>query len=50
MDVKFKKTCGVDNLTTFLLADNETGALEEKNKRDNYTQLVGACLVRATVQ
>lgn len=26
--------------------DIETGALEEKNKRDHYTQLVGACLVR----
>lgn len=25
--------------------DLETGALEEKNKRDHYTQLVGACLV-----
>lgn len=28
------------------MTDNETSALEEKNKRDNYTQLVGACLVR----
>ena len=27
------------------LTDLETGALEEKNKRDHYTQLVGACLV-----
>lgn len=26
-------------------ADLETSALEEKNKRDHYTQLVGACLV-----
>ncbi len=25
--------------------DLETVALEEKNKRDHYTQLVGACLV-----
>lgn len=27
--------------------DLETGALEDKNKRDHYTQLVGACLVRS---
>lgn len=26
--------------------DLETGALEEKNKRDHYTALVGACMVR----
>uniref|UniRef100_A0A3B5BP24 Uncharacterized protein n=1 Tax=Stegastes partitus TaxID=144197 RepID=A0A3B5BP24_9TELE len=30
----------------FSILDLETGALEEKNKRDHYTQLVGACLVR----
>lgn len=29
--------------------DLETGALEEKNKRDHYTQLVGACLVRTVL-
>lgn len=29
-------------------ADIETSALEEKNRRDHYTQLVGACLVRMT--
>lgn len=28
--------------------DIETSALEEKNRRDHYTQLVGACLVRTT--
>uniref|UniRef100_A0A672JPV9 THO complex subunit 2 n=1 Tax=Salarias fasciatus TaxID=181472 RepID=A0A672JPV9_SALFA len=28
----------------FSILDLETGALEEKNKRDHYTQLVGACL------
>lgn len=28
------------------LIDLETNVLEEKNKRDHYTQLVGACLVR----
>uniref|UniRef100_A0A668AI57 THO complex subunit 2 n=1 Tax=Myripristis murdjan TaxID=586833 RepID=A0A668AI57_9TELE len=28
----------------FSILDIETGALEEKNKRDHYTQLVGACL------
>ncbi|XP_040906858.1 THO complex subunit 2 isoform X4 [Toxotes jaculatrix] len=28
----------------FCILDLETGALEEKNKRDHYTQLVGACL------
>lgn len=28
--------------------DIETGAMEEKNKRDHYTQLVGACLVRVS--
>lgn len=29
-----------------LWTDLETGALEEKNRRDHYTQLVGSCLVR----
>uniref|UniRef100_A0A669CVE1 THO complex subunit 2 n=1 Tax=Oreochromis niloticus TaxID=8128 RepID=A0A669CVE1_ORENI len=29
----------------FSILDLETSALEEKNKRDHYTQLVGACLV-----
>lgn len=33
-------------LNDTFLTDLETGALEEKNKRDHYTQLVGACLVR----
>uniref|UniRef100_A0A8D3DXW3 THO complex subunit 2 n=1 Tax=Scophthalmus maximus TaxID=52904 RepID=A0A8D3DXW3_SCOMX len=28
----------------FSILDLETGAMEEKNKRDHYTQLVGACL------
>uniref|UniRef100_A0A3Q2NPH4 THO complex 2 n=1 Tax=Fundulus heteroclitus TaxID=8078 RepID=A0A3Q2NPH4_FUNHE len=28
----------------FCILDLETGALEEKNKRDHYTHLVGACL------
>lgn len=28
--------------------DIKTSALEEKNRRDHYTQLVGACLVRTT--
>uniref|UniRef100_A0A3Q3KHK3 THO complex subunit 2 n=1 Tax=Monopterus albus TaxID=43700 RepID=A0A3Q3KHK3_MONAL len=28
----------------FSVLDLETGALEDKNKRDHYTQLVGACL------
>lgn len=32
------------------LTDIETSALEEKNRRDHYTQLVGACLVRTTQQ
>lgn len=31
---------------TLFDADIETSALEEKNRRDHYTQLVGACLVR----
>lgn len=30
------------------LTDIETSALEEKHKRDHYTQLVGACLVGTT--
>jgi len=29
-----------------VVADIETSALEEKHKREHYTQLVGACLVR----
>uniref|UniRef100_A0A6Q2Z6K4 THO complex subunit 2 n=1 Tax=Esox lucius TaxID=8010 RepID=A0A6Q2Z6K4_ESOLU len=29
----------------FCILDIETSSLEEKNKRDHYTQLVGACLV-----
>uniref|UniRef100_A0A674MPM8 THO complex subunit 2 n=1 Tax=Takifugu rubripes TaxID=31033 RepID=A0A674MPM8_TAKRU len=29
----------------FCILDIETSALEEKNRRDHYTQLVGACLV-----
>ncbi|XP_062309257.1 THO complex subunit 2 [Osmerus eperlanus] len=29
----------------FSILDIETGAMEEKNKRDHYTQLVGACLL-----
>lgn len=29
----------------FIRADIETGSLEEKNKREHFTQLVGACLV-----
>lgn len=33
----------------FLWTDLETGSLEEKNKRDHYTQLVGSCLVRQFV-
>lgn len=33
-------------LNCFLIIDLETSALEEKNKRDHYAQLVGACLVR----
>lgn len=28
--------------------DIKTSALEEKNRREHYTQLVGACLVRTT--
>lgn len=33
----------------FTFTDLETSALEEKNKRDHYTQLVGACLVSITL-
>lgn len=41
-------SCQVSFLFVFLRIDIETSCLEDKNKRDQFMQLVSACLVSST--